>query len=68
MKPEAQKYLFDIWRAVKLLTDFTAGKSFADFEQYAMLRSTVGRQCKVVNDTRPSNLRDSEFSRLIFLA
>ena len=50
MKPEAQKYLYDIRRAVSLLTDFTAGKAFADYERDAMLRSAVERQFEVVGE------------------
>ena len=50
MKPEAQKYLFDIWRAVELLTNFTAGKAFADYEHDAMLRSAVERQFEIVGE------------------
>ena len=50
MKPEAQRYLFDIWRAVELLTDFTAGKAFADYEHDAMLRSAVECQFEIVGE------------------
>ena len=38
MRPEARKYLYDIWRAAELLTEFTADKAFADYERDAMLR------------------------------
>ena len=50
MKPEAHKYLYDIWRAVKLLTDFTANKAFADYERDAMLRAAVERQFEVIGE------------------
>ena len=50
MRPEACKYLYDICRAVKLLTDFTAGKAFADYQRDAMLRAAVERQFEVVGE------------------
>lgn len=50
MKPEAQKYLYDIWRAVELLTDFTAGKTFADYQGDPMLRAAVERQFEVIGE------------------
>ena len=50
MKPEAHKYLYDIRRAVSLLTDFTAGKAYADYERDAMLRAAVERQFEVIGE------------------
>jgi uncharacterized protein with HEPN domain len=41
MRLEAKKYLFDIQRAAALLTEFTAGKTFADYSRDAMLRAAV---------------------------
>ena len=41
MRLEARKYLYDIQRAVALLREFTAGKTFADYERAAMLRAAV---------------------------
>ena len=38
MKLKAKKYLYDIRQAVALLNQFTAGRSFADYERDAMLR------------------------------
>ena len=35
MKLEAKKYLYDIRQAVALLNEFTAGRSFADYERDA---------------------------------
>ena len=73
MKPEARKYLFDIWRAVELLADFTAGKSFADYEQEAMLRAAVERQFEIVGEAtsqlakldRRIAVRISEYRRIV---
>ena len=36
MRLEANKYLFDIRRAVLLLTEFTAGKTFDNYVREAM--------------------------------
>ena len=50
MRPEARKYLYDIQGAVSLLTDFTADKTFADYERDAMLRAAVERQFEVIGE------------------
>ena len=50
MKPEAQKYLYDIWRAAELLAEFTATKAYADYERDAMLRAAVERQFEVIGE------------------
>ncbi len=50
MKLEARKYLYDIWQAVTLLNEFTADKSFADYEYDAMLRSAVERKFEIVGE------------------
>ena len=50
MKPEERKYLYDIWRAVELLTEFTANKAFQDYECDAMLRAAVERQFEIVGE------------------
>ncbi len=41
MKLEARKYLYDIQSAAGLLREFTDGKTLADYEGDAMLRSAV---------------------------
>ncbi len=53
MKPEARKYLYDIWRAVELLTEFTADKAFQDYERDAMLRAAVERQFEIIGRPPP---------------
>ena len=50
MRPEAHKYLYDIWRAAELLTEFTADKAFVDCERDAMLRAAVERQFGVIGE------------------
>jgi len=50
MRLESKKYLFDIKQAAFLLADFTQGKSFADFQDDAMLRSAVERQFEIIGE------------------
>lgn len=50
MRLEARKYLHDIQQAAELLTTFTAGKAFADYEADAMLRSAVERQFEIIGE------------------
>ena len=50
MRLETRKYLYDIQRACKLLSEFTAGKTFADYESSAMQRSAVERQFEVIGE------------------
>ena len=48
MRLEVKKYLYDIQRAANLLTEFTHGKTFADYERDAMLRAAVEREFEVI--------------------
>lgn len=50
MPLEARKYLYDIQQAIDLIDSFCAGKSFADYQQDAMLRSAVERQFEIVGE------------------
>jgi uncharacterized protein with HEPN domain len=45
-RPETLKYLFDIAEACRLLDEFVTGKTFADYQADALLRSAVERQLK----------------------
>jgi len=47
MRLESKKYLFDIIQAGKLLSQFSSGKSFADYVADPLLRSGVERQFEV---------------------
>ena len=46
MRLEAKKYLYDIQRAVGLLRAFTSGRTLADYEGDAMLRSAIETNLK----------------------
>ena len=50
MRLEAQKYLYDIQRSANRLREFTNGKTFADYEDDAMLRSAVERQFEIIGE------------------
>ena len=50
MRLETRKYLYDIQRAVSLLKQFTADKTFRDYECDAMLRAAVEREFEVIGE------------------
>ena len=50
MSLEARKYLYEIQRAARLLREFTDGKTLADFDSDAMLRSAVERQFEIIGE------------------
>ena len=50
MPHDARKYLFDIQRACALLTDFTSGRTFAEYSSDPMLRSAIERQFEIVGE------------------
>ena len=50
MKLEARKYLHDIQCAAGLLAEFAHGKTFADYEGDAMLRSAMERQFEIIGE------------------
>lgn len=49
-RPEVRKYLFDIEQACRLLAEFSNGKTFADYQSDALLRSAVERQFEIVGE------------------
>jgi uncharacterized protein with HEPN domain len=51
MRPDDQrKYLWDALSAIELLREFSAGKSFDDYQADAMLRSAVERQFEIIGE------------------
>ena len=60
MRLEVRKYLYDIQRAADLLTEFTTGKTFADYERDAMLRAAVERQFEIIGEAMAQLARVDE--------
>lgn len=50
MQLEAKKYLYDIAEAAEQIAAFTTGKTLADCESDAMLRSAVERQFEIIGE------------------
>ncbi len=50
MRLEVKKHVYDISEAAELIASFTAGKAFADYEGYAMLRSAVEGQFEIIGE------------------
>ena len=50
MRLEARKRLYDVRSAVELLTEFTAGRTFRDYERDAMLRAAVEREFEIAGE------------------
>ena len=60
MRIEARKLLYDMQRAAALLTEFTAGKTFADCEREAMMRAAVEREFEIVGEAMTQLARVDE--------
>ena len=60
MRLGSLKYLYDIQRAAVLLREFTRGKTFADYEGDAMLRSAEERQFEVIGEAMAQLARIDE--------
>ncbi|MEO6083026.1 MAG: HepT-like ribonuclease domain-containing protein [Umezawaea sp.] len=50
MPRDPRAYLWDALHASKLLAEFSAGKSFADYQADAMVRSAVERQFEIIGE------------------
>ena len=50
MRLETKKYLHDMQRAASLVTRFTAGKTFGDYELDDMLRAAVEREFEIIGE------------------
>lgn len=64
MRLEARKYLFDTQEAANLASQFTAGKTFADYEADAMLRLAVERAFSILGEALVQLARVDEESAL----
>ncbi len=66
MRLEVKKYLFDIRCAVELLTKFTAGRSFREYQCDAMLQAAVERKFEVIGEAVAKLVRvDEKIARRI---
>jgi uncharacterized protein with HEPN domain len=50
MRLESLKYLYDIEQAASLLTRFSSGKSLAEYQADALLRSGIERQFIIIGE------------------
>ena len=48
MRPRSRKYLRDILDAARLVTSFTTGMTYADYESDIIIRSAVERQLTIL--------------------
>jgi len=49
-RPEVRKHLLDVWQACELLAQFSAGKTLADYQGGALLRSGIERQFEIAGE------------------
>ncbi len=57
MRLDVRKYLFDVQDACRLLTEFSAGKTFDGYRSDVMLRSAVERQFGIVGEALSQMLK-----------
>jgi uncharacterized protein with HEPN domain len=50
LRPETAKLLWDAREVCRLVLEFSAGRSYADYEESALLRSAVERQLEIVGE------------------
>ena len=50
MRPETAKLLWDAREACRLVLEFSAGRTFDDYEESALLPSAVERQLEIVGE------------------
>ena len=50
MRLEAKTLLYDVRQAARYIGDFTAGRSFEDYDVDPMLRSAVERQFEIIGE------------------
>lgn len=73
MRLETKKYLLDLQQAALLASEFVSGRTFADYQETAMLRAAVERQCEIIGEAlaklakadEPVAARISDYRRII---
>ena len=73
MRLETRKYLYDIKQAADLLSEFTEGKQFTDYQDNPMLRAAVERKFEIIGEALSKLSKDdsatasrvSEYARII---
>jgi len=66
MRREAKKYLYDIEQAAELIAQFTAGKTFANYQEDPMLRAAVERKFEIIGEALAQLLkRDADVAARI---
>ena len=66
MRRESRKYLDDMQRAARSLTEFTNGKSLAEYAEEALLRAAVERQFEIIGEamTRLARIDEGTAARI----
>jgi uncharacterized protein with HEPN domain len=66
MRLEVLKYLYDMQQACRMLSSFVDGKSFAEYDSDAMLRSAAERQLMIVGEAlnRSSKIEPNILSKI----
>lgn len=50
MRPDPRAYLHDVQKAIDLLSEFTAEKTFADYASDSLLRAGVEREFGIIGE------------------
>ena len=50
MPRDPHKYVYDVWQAAHHILNFTAGKTFEDYQADLLLRSGIERQFEIIGE------------------
>ncbi len=59
LRDEDLKLLYDLEQAARLLAEFTQGKTFAEYQQSALLRAAVEREFEIIGEALNRLHRDN---------
>lgn len=62
MQRDSKKYLFDIQKAARLIGEFAADKTFADYMRDPMLRAAIEREFTIIGEAMSQLARRDEAS------